>query len=308
MLNLVPFGRQDVTKKGHDLPDWKIYQTKRYEGGIAWYNNMLCITGKIPGIEKSIIVFDFDGNQTTDDLKSIGEMLRKHDVMFSMVIRTGNMGSHFYVATKPKPAITNIHNRKLKVDWFPKCVNHVDVRGEGGIVFFPPTKFSDSPESYKEIWKLSKDGFMLEIQNSKILKFIDDIYMHPDSISKKEEKFISPDNNDKGTFDEKIRNMRKPLRDLVSPGARNIERISNETGKKEFLYWKALWIEAKTNKINVDTMFDLLAKYQPSFDKATTICQLPHVGKTPFSNEKLSELFPDYDIPIKKSFSEEIKL
>jgi len=308
LLNLIPFGKQNITKKGFQLPDWKRYQTQRFSGGLADYQNVLCVTGKIPDQDKSLVVIDFDGEQSKEDIEWIGRVLRQHKLFFSKVVRTGNGGTHFYIMTEYHSPIFNIHSRKLKVDWFPRCVTHVDIRGEGGIVFYPPTKFIDSPFQYQEIWSISKNGYWFTIPTNDIHIFINDIYLPPETTINRDLTHCAPNNTTSGSSDSRISYFRKPIRDLLSPGAHNIGRLAAETGKRELLYWKAIWLEAKIYHISVDVIFALLEQYQPTFDKVETLRQLPHLGIRPFSNEKLSELFPDYVIPIRHNLSEEITL
>ncbi len=60
----------------------------------------------------------------------------------------------------------------------------------------------------------------------------------------------------------------------------------------EFLYWKAIFLEARSKGIDDETTMAMLAEAQPAFDRGITEHQLKYLaaGARPFTGRTLSRL------------------
>jgi hypothetical protein len=302
-FNLVPFGKRGKDRKGETFPNgWREYQNRYYDGEITEDDNVVLITGKLPGQDIQVVVLDFDG---CFDLKSMGDILKGLNLidrdlpsLVYQIIDTGNKGKHFIYLCDMEVEIRNTQKRKHKEKYFPIKIKGIDVRGNGGLVYYPPTHFIDSKQEYKRYITRPTPKI---ISSNVIQKFINRVY------EKKKPKYkYKPDikKDIQVIYNDRISSLRKPLRDLVSEGARDIEDIADETGVLEFLYWKALWLEAMHHDISVELMTRLLSRYQDSYDHAETMHQLNYLDGSmrPFTNAKLQEMFPWWESGTKRKF------
>ena len=90
---------------------------------------------------------------------------------------------------------------------------------------------------------------------------------------------------------EKVGEMREPLRMLISKGAPDIHDLPARQQGREFLVWKALFLESRSKGIPDECIFSLLRRHQPKFDLHHTVYQLQYLhGLKPFKNETLERL------------------
>jgi hypothetical protein len=295
-LNLVPFGKKDEIDKPHKgkpFPiKWKIYQKVMYVQDIEDDDNLILITGPIPDTKNQLIVVDFDG-ELDNHLYYLMSELGKYRVFPFQINRTCSGGLHFLIISDKKNEIRNKQGMKLKKGKWMDFIHDIDIRGAGGLVFYPPTKFTDKDKPYEMLYRFTGKDFKIT-RSEDLLFFIDDIYR----IKKYEKQSPDIQRDIAILYNEKIRKMREPLKRLLAPGAIDIEELASETNKLEFLYWKALWLEAIHNDINFNVIVRLLQKHQPAFDYDTTVNQLRFIADcNPFTNVKLEELFPWWKAP-----------
>ena len=69
--------------------------------------------------------------------------------------------------------------------------------------------------------------------------------------------------------------------------------MARQAKKKEFLYWKAVFLETRANGIPDDTIMGILAKTQPAFDEKTTKTQLKAIktAEKPYTDPTLRDMF-----------------
>lgn len=104
------------------------------------------------------------------------------------------------------------------------------------------------------------------------------------------------------SIEARILKMRQPFQDLLDPTkGLEIHGLCAKTGKPEFLYWKALFIEGQACGITPQELYPYLKLSQINFDEKTTDEQLPcHVFSysKPFTNKKLNEMFPGVNLHV----------
>ena len=158
-LNIIPFGHRGVDKKPgkgekNPLESWREYQNRLCPRKLGRTDNAALICGKVPGENYQVIVLDFDGQFGATAYRDIVMILEEHDLeKFYMVSWTGNRGFHFVYITDIEVLINNKQKKTLKEGIFPRQVKKIDVRGNGGLIYFPPTRFSDSAQEYKIIYQ-----------------------------------------------------------------------------------------------------------------------------------------------------------
>lgn len=310
-LNIIPFGRRNLDTKQESFPtSWKKYQDEYYKGFLTRDKNYALITGKLPKQDVQLMVLDFDGNFSSEMYNEIRKILISYDLAegVNQINWTGNRGFHFMYFTDTKNKFGNVQKRSHKINIFPKSVNHVDIRCNGGLIFYPPSTFSDSLQSYKILLYTPKESSDKLVSSDKFLKFFNEFYTEP--VKQKMEpvkpKIETIHDDVNAIYKDRVRKMREPLRLLLLPGASDIERLSESTGMAEFLYWKALWLEIFANDISTELAMRMLEKNQRSFQYEETIHQLQYidVDLRPFTNKKLEELFPEWS---KEKEGKEIK-
>ena len=280
---------------------WREYQDCYYEGTIEPDDNLVLITGDLPNRDIKVVAFDFDGKCGINDYIEIAAIMKgfglshPHEVVYS-----ANRGFHFIYLTDKKNDIRNKQNMVLKKGVFPESIKDVDVRGDGGLLYYPPTKFCDSMQPYMKLLCTPNTRPPVITDSSLIVSVIDKIYTERERRSKPKRKAGQTFSSIHLEHDAKnITAMRQPLRELLMPGALDIEEIALYTGEKELLYWKALFLEVLWKNIDMDTVFRLLAEFQPSFDYFETVHQLKYMDSSfkPYKNTTLKRLFPDWERP-----------
>lgn len=304
-LNLVPFGRRGLDAKKElgvtwNLPNWKRYQHRYYEGEIEETDNVCLITGNMPDSEYSTVVIDFDGELYKPELFSIARTLRYFKIEPMEVTWTNNRGLHF-ICFSEYNGVRNSQQKRLKHGVFPVAVREVHIRGSGGLLYYPPTHFCDGIQPYKTIWRSKKLNI---IPAEQFQAFKDSVYIKPtktqqDSL-RKQVKEMQADLNI--IIDDRLKCLRYPFRLLMSKNAPDIEVISASTGMPEFLYWMALWREIIHNNFSEALAHRLLRRYQPKYDPDETEKQINYhcrgEEKHPFTNIKLHEMFPFWELPV----------
>jgi len=314
-LNLVPFGHRGKDKKEEFFPEqWKQYQTKMCEKKIGIDDNVVLITGRVPGTDYQVVVLDFDGHLGMDDFYSITAVFgsKKDDFLtkFCCSQETGNCGLHFLYLCDNEVEIRNVQDRVLKPLVFNNRVKKVDVRGNGGFVFWNSTEFSDSEQPYHLIGY--NGGFI--VSSKSMQTYIESLYTKPlpkHVIPAMMEDIIE---DVRILVDDRIKPLRYPLRRLIMKGAPEIEELSQQSGEIEELYWKALWLEVLNKGVPVELVKRLLARYQEHYDEAVTDHQLGYLYDEnkgglwkPFKNDTLERMFPGWKAPRKKPNFEEWK-
>jgi len=307
-LNLVPFGRRGLDAKeklGIDwnLPNWKRYQHRYYEGEIEETDNVCLITGNMPDSEYSTVVVDFDGELYRPDLLSIARTLRYFKIEPMEVTWTNNRGLHF-ICFSDRGGVRNSQGKRLKHGVFPTAVKHMDIRGSGGLLYYPPTHFSDGIQAYKTIWRSTSLNI---IPSEQFQELKDSVYLKPTKAQqeslKKQVKELQADLN--LVISDRLQCLRYPFRLLMSKNAPDIEVISASTGVMEFLYWNALWREVICSGFSEELAHRLLKRYQPKYDREETLTQINYhcrgEDKRPFTNNKLHEMFPFWEAPVYRS-------
>ena len=73
-------------------------------------------------------------------------------IVVKQMAATGSGGLHVLVLADTSVEIHNGQGYELQEGIFPDYVKDVDIRGKGGKIFRPPTKFADHPFSYQVIY------------------------------------------------------------------------------------------------------------------------------------------------------------
>lgn len=303
-LNLVPFGHRGKDKKEEFFPsEWKKYQTKLCTKRITETDNVVLVTGKVPGQDYQIVVLDFDGDLGADDYVMITEVLSAKDMFsFFEVQYTANYGFHFIYLCDLEVEIRNVQDRVLKPMFSPR-VKKVDVRANGGFVFYHPTEFLDGAQEYTSYFAEPGIVEIKLVSSKKLQEFINSLYTKPPKKKMTSLEDIVEDVNI--LVNENLKPLRLPLRKLLMKGAIDIEDLSANTGEPEQLYWKALWLEVLNRNVSVDLVKRRLVKYQAHYDEPVTNHQIEYLyGERglwkPFKNETLERMFPGWEAPKKK--------
>ncbi len=310
-LNIVPFGRYGVDekpKKGvkNNLPKWKEWQDKYCGGEIpADGMNHVLITGFLPDCDIQVVAIDIDGNCWLEYGMIYQILYKNYNLEPFMVNKTQGGGIHYIFLLDAKISVRNVQKKPLSKESsiMTRCnsddIHGIDIRGNGGLVFYPPTMFSDSKHPYVNLMNLFEEQVLND--TSDMLVFMDDVF--DDNVEQEKIDFHAPSllaiKRDVEFYNNEISSLREPFRQLLSPGAPDIEEICKMTRVQEFLYWKALWIEVIYREVNHDVIYRLLDKHQRSFDKRETLHQLKYIRSDarPFTNKKLKEMFPWWDSP-----------
>ncbi|MHA1683866.1 MAG: hypothetical protein ACTSUE_23200 [Promethearchaeota archaeon] len=317
-INEVPFGIQDMMfKKGRwgkrdirrIMAIARKYRDTPYTGSFKPDANVIAHTGIQPGNTHAVYLIDFDTSQPLDmeQIILIHKIIAEFGIHYKEMVYTSNGGLHFYIATDTKVEIHNKQKLPFKKNVFPDFIDGIDIRGKGGKGFRPPTKFKDCPFQCTSLLKHQATVLMdSQVLSNIIESFFEYEKKSRDTVSRSPRassnliknvpvKRIQLSNNlsINVQMQNMINKMRGPLLLLVSPGAPDIESLPSRSGKAEFLYWKALFLESRANGIPDYVMFTLLDKYQPSFEVDKTVEQLRYLKyNKPFTNAKLQELFP----------------
>jgi hypothetical protein len=301
ILNRIPFGVRHLEPKGKSFPqNWRQYQKKLYDGKITKDDNVALITGDVPGENYQIVVIDFDGcwlnKKDVNEIKSFLYQIDASLKYYCMIVHTANCGFHFVYMCDKSVEIRNIQRKEINEKYRTENIKGIDIRGNGGLVYFPPTCFLGAKQQYKII---HKGNCYYLVSSLVIKKFINEVF-----VFKKHKRILepSPKNDINILFNAQISSLRQPLRDLLTKDGPEIEHLSREAGVSEFLYWLALWIEVKYREIDFNVVINLLSRFQPSFDLKETLHQLKFISDDakPFTNRKLEEMFPGWKAPKKK--------
>lgn len=307
-LNLVPFGHRGKDKKEEFFPaTWKKYQTRMCEKKVTENDNVVLITGHVPGEKYQIVVLDFDGELGKDDCFTIYDVLEKIKIPFIEIQHTGNFGLHYLYVCDDEVEIRNVQDRVLKPGVFNNRVKKVDVRANGGFIFYHSTEFSDSAQPYQSIYKEPTNSTTQIVGSSKTLQaFIDSLYTKP--TRKNVVTMESLYEDVRILSDDRISCLRTPIRRLMMDGAPEIEDLAQQTGEIEELYWKAIWLEVLNKGVSIELAKRLLSKYQHNYQEDTTNHQIPYLYKDngqlwpPFKSETLERMFPGWKSPQSKKF------
>jgi hypothetical protein len=286
-LNIVPFGKRGKDKKNENFPSsWRKWKYKCCPHSIDDCNAAL-VTGNVPGQNYKIVAFDLDG-----DLRDVGlclETFKDHGLFPLMINSTANNGLHFIFVCDKLHDVRNAQGNRIAKGIFPEWVEEIHIRGDGGLIYFPPTEYTDGMHPYGTL--LEFEPVMLK--SKRIIEFIKKIYDVPYNQEKMKVEIEVLRKDLDSLVHGSVSVMRKPLRDLVL-GCIDIEELSKKTRRLEYLYWKAIWLEAIYKKVDYNVLMRLLEKNQPAFDREETIRQLNYltIDSKPFTNDKLAELCP----------------
>lgn len=299
-LNIVPFQEKDTFEKkpatGQPVfkVNWRQFQKIYYNGDIADNQNVLCITGALPDGSAQLVVIDFDKDESDDlDYKIIHNILLENQIRPYKIVRSGSGGLHFYILVELKNPLFTCERRTY---WNPalnlKGLKEIDVRAEGGVIYYPGTKFIDSNE-YTPI--LEDKSYINKYEY--VLSFLNNLFM------------VNTQAELKKPF--KYNKMRKAFRDMIDgqyviPHGDTTVTINDEQYTcQEFQYWLMLFREFVTC---VDEDYMILINWfrdnkelQPEFDYNTCVIQCKqnytneNWHKRP-TNDMYSKYFRDYDV------------
>lgn len=282
-FNIIPIPRNSK------IPNfkWEIYQKKKYDKPLLKNNgNYAVICGHS---SNNLLVIDLD----LKDKKYFPEIYEKFKKTRPAIAETRLVstphGYHLYyfmkgftVDRKPnKNAGYNDKNKfvgTLKTN-FKHYLKGFDILGNNG---------------YAITWNSRVDGLNYECSNGNTIK-----YITQEEFEQIKTFFLR----------EKPQRARKPFLDILN-GKIDIEDYASTTDAEEFEYWKALFREVyHYYGLIPQEIFKGLQANQSSFDIEKTETQLqyhPHTEK-PYTNDKLKELFPEYQIGKPKFISKKGK-
>jgi len=261
------------------LVDWKIYQNKNFpKEKLSIYNdcNYAVMCGES---SNNLLIIDIDIKKREYFRSLFRDFRRDYPNLSDTYIGKTPSGYHLYYYTpdfiSKKTLNKNLIFKEVNGDKifigiiktkYPHLLKGVDILANG-YALIPPSKINGREyRSYnsKDIREITKEDL------EKIKKF-----------------FLL----------DKPRKMREPFVDILN-GIIEIEKQAAKTIKEEFLYWKYLFREGwNFCGLTAQELFPFLEKNQPSFNKMKTVTQLQHHPYTeaPLTNEKLKELFPNYN-------------
>jgi len=289
-FNVIPLkGEKDSYSKKdvrHHFTKWK--NDKFYDKPIPLNVNTAMLTGVHP-IEKDIqvVVLDFDvvkGHKP--DLIHLHSVMDTYNLLPYMVRRTGNGGYHFIYLCDTKVIIRNQHNRKL-IEYVQKKfgpdIKDIDVRGEGGLVFWD-CKFSDTDEydtiGYKVERKIDSSVYMRDFINGirpppkvRLGYFSGTSLISCDTRTTDVDANINNTNSWKygipSDYFHVFNTFRKEIQDIWT-GKEIIMKTDNE-----YKLWGIFWRECLSNGMPYDIIMSRLnSGIQPEFDEDETILQL----------------------------------
>jgi len=259
--NIIPI------KKNSKVPSikWLEYQENKFptKDLDMYYPNInrAVICGKT---SRNLVILDFDF-EDKPFFKNILDILKHLET--KMVATPHGLHVYFYIKGEMPERRTQIKAKLPELKAF-------DILGEGGYALIPPS--------------IVDDKFYMDINDKEPLRISREYF---DSIVQifSEEK---PQESIENKYNKNLMNLRKPIQKLIK-GEIDIEEIAVETGEKEFLYWKALFLETRANKIPDEIVMGILAKTQRHFDETKTIQQLRHIRgeDKPYTNRTLNRLF-----------------
>lgn len=233
--------------------------------------NGFVLTGEYPerpSPYKFLVVVDFDAGRKEAFLPA------KWDLRPTYRVRTGSYGCHFYFWTDRRFA--NIQNAPItglakKEGW-----KGIDLRGEGGIIFLPGSKFEEHPAAYTVEW----NGPIAEVSGDDLQAELDHYVFKISDVARK---------------------MRKGFREIWTGDWALWEDVNKTTGVPEWQYWIGFWREYLNVGGDLDTgcRHFLDRRTQFDFDEIETRRQLlsafhlENLNKRP-SNEFYHTLFPEY--------------
>ena len=260
-MNIIPI------KKNSKIPaiKWLKYREEKFPvEDLPLYEGMnkAVICGKTSD-NLVIIDFDFEGQPY---FKNILNRLKNFP---SHKVKTPH-GLHIYYLVEGE-----CPERQTQIKCKLGEVKHFDILGEGGYALIPPSMIGD--EFYLEIPPYRKPRKISREVFDKIVEI-----------------FQQKNKEDESVYDltNKLGKLRKPIQQLIK-GEIDIEDISAQTKNKEFLYWKALFLETRTNGIPDDIVMGILSKSQKHFDAKTTTTQLRQIKawERPYTNLTLKNMF-----------------
>ena len=261
-MNIIPI------KKNSKKPaiNWKEYQTEKFpRKELLLYAglNKAVICGDISdGLV--ILDFDFEGQPYFVNILKVLKRIK------TFIVQTPH-GIHIYFRINGK-----CPKRQTQIPAKLPELKHFDILGNLGYALVPPSTIDN--EFYTEVnqypvKKISREFF------DKIVEIFREKNSEDEAVP---------------NLTIKLSNLREPLQEILR-GNIEIEEIAHKTGKKEFLYWKAVFLETRANGIPDDIIMGFLAKTQPAFDSSKSLQQLRHIAKNqkPYTNITLFKLFPE---------------
>ncbi len=221
----------------------------------------------------NLVILDFDFEERPY-FKNILNIIR--DLKTHIVTTPHGLHIYFYIDGEIPPRQTQIKAKLPELKAF-------DILGEGGYALIPPSTIND--EFYMAINKYTPKKITREYFDKLVQIFSEE----------KKESVVSKYVNN-------LKDLRKPIQQLIK-GEMDIEEVAAETGEKEFLYWKAIFLETRANNIPDEIVMGMLASSQTHFDQQKTTIQLRQIKKDtkPFTNKTLNKLFKTkMEIPKKK--------
>jgi len=283
-INIIPLNENSKTPAIR----WTLYQNDKFnfDSLVKHYqkNNYAAICGSI---SNNLIVFDFDlakewkenGNSLNSDniYQRYQNIVNITQEINTLIIKTPSGGLHIYFLIDDMEIYQNLETNKdlvCSVDGF----DHLDIQGEGKYVVIPPSEINGKK------YEIYNNGPIQKISNDFFQKLINT---------------WSNISNEKKTNLEtlsQLNNVRQCFIDIIE-GKIDIEKYAKKHKKDKFLIISALFREYYHNAdIEPKKLFDKLEKNQPCFNRRETEKQLKYHSYTdnPYTNEKLSDLFPDY--------------
>ena len=264
--------------KGKKYPPikWEKYKTEKFprdelkEFGDINYG---IICGRISG---GLVVIDLDFREGITPIEGFAKIWEKFSNILPQYTQTYAVrsphGFHIYFITDFQ--LKTSHYKTGAIN-YEDILDGVDIQSDDAIIVIPPSEADGKP-------------------------YIEFLPFDPIEVNKKQWSEI------KNFFiNEKMpainyTRMRQPFVDILE-GKIDIESYAKKIGKKEFLYWKYLFIEAYNRcEILPKQLYPFLKRNQPAFDIKKTETQLNSIGndirKHPLKSKTLSEFFPDYEI------------
>ena len=241
--------------------------------------NCCVLTGKCSADgDEMLLGIDFDGvkdgfMRVWKDFKNIYPRLAK-----TRIQRSPSGGIHLFYNYKGKELRNN--QREFTDSRFD-CLDHIDIRGEGGYILIEPSVLENG---IYEV--LENEDLIAEIDEKDYWNIIKFFIILEDKSPKVEKKV---------TKKLLIKGMRSEFRDILE-GRLDIVDLMNVSGKDKHVYYKYVCIEALINGFKKGEILGLLQKNQSSFDfdKCVGGMKTIKIPYEPMTKKMMKEYFPDY--------------
>lgn len=205
----------------------------------------------------ALCVVDFDGHSISfPAIKSLFPKTR--------CVQTGSGGIHLYYKVRCAESEIPRNSQKLPLTDLGKTMaENIDIRGFNGIVFAPPSLFTEHIRRYT---------YLLEIEPTELTlaqwqRLLEAIFATPTEFQVLETAKLS----------EKPSEAAKPIRPFFQQlldGKVDLMEVMKRSGLPEHVIWLSLWRECRCCGIFPDTVHAALAASQPEYDREATIAQL----------------------------------